>query len=208
MNYKILSHCYFNAGGNTMMSAFDVWLQDENRTVTVYVDDVCISMHTVDCVRHDFAPCYYDTTLVTKASYRSLLDVSCRYFDLLRDCLFEYFKSDYKHYGCRQGIPFGWLKSEHQLQITAAQREYVDSELGGLFETDGTDVYFEAESGEEVKIPDKIEHRALDKVLASCLSFLKDRYHDDHDYLKDVEPDRLQELLITISDVDYYLTKE
>ena len=53
MNYKVLSHDYTNNGGNCMVSTFQVWLEDENKTVFLHMNEEGGTLATCDYINHE-----------------------------------------------------------------------------------------------------------------------------------------------------------
>lgn len=205
MNYTIIHNDYVNTGGNTMVHVSEVWLKDENRTVFVYVGDEDVSMHTVDYIRNDIEVNDYDELLIEAANWKNgdFADV-CTYFDIFRECLFEYLKRDCKYFGYKASVPYVWLPFEYQLQITAEQKHYVEDELTGEFETDGVVVIVPLANGEEIELLKVTEHKPLVNVLSACLFRLQCVYERDHEFM---DADDCGELLATIQDVVYYMNQ-
>jgi len=46
MNYQVQSHDYTNTGGGCMVSTFQVWLPDENKTLFVHVNEYDVTLAT------------------------------------------------------------------------------------------------------------------------------------------------------------------
>lgn len=203
MNYTIIHNDYVNTGGNTMVHVSEVWLKDENRTVFVYVGDEDVSMHTVDYIRNDIEVNDYDELLVEAANWKNPdFAKCCKYFDIFRECLFEYLKRDCKYFNYNASIPYEWLLPSHQLQITDKQLAYVDDECGGEYATDGIVVVIPLENGNELHLLNRTEHSNLVNTLASCLYWLQAKYEVDHEVM---EMDDIENLLATIQDVKHYM---
>lgn len=150
MNYTIISHDYENTGGNCMISVFEVWLPDENRTVFVNVGEEYCTITTVNHIMSDLEIDDYDKITVATLNYKESDDctVTDKYFELCRYCLFEYLKKDCKYMGYTESLPFVWLLPEYQQQISSLERQFVDDEYGDGFDTDGYCVIIPTEDGE------------------------------------------------------------
>ena len=150
MNYTIISHDYENTGGHCMISVFEVWLPDENRTVFVNVGEEYCTITTVNHIMSDLEIDDYDKITVATLNYKESDDctVTDKYFELCRYCLFEYLKKDCKYMGYTESLPFVWLLPEYQQQISSLERQFVDDEYGDGFDTDGYCVIIPTEDGE------------------------------------------------------------
>lgn len=204
MNYKVISHNYENAGGNCMISVFEVWLPDENRTLFVNVGEDYISLTTVNHVMSDVQIDDYDAATIETLSYRVDYDQS-DYFDLYRYCLFEHLKKDCRYQGHCETLPFVWLLDSYKRQISAEQREYVEENFGHYFVTDGYKVYLQTEETElELKPDGDLPHKPLKDTLTACYNRLQAMYDCNHEYM---DADDLGELLTTMEDVKNYMNR-
>ena len=152
MNYIVISHNYVNTGGYCMVSVFEVWLLDENRTVFVNVSDEYCTVTTVNYIMGDFEIDDYDKITIAilhykKSDYRT---VTNEYFDLCRYCLFEYLKKDCKYMCYTEWLPFAWLLPVYQQQISDVERQFVEDEFGDCFDTDGYHVIVPTAKGERI----------------------------------------------------------
>ena len=134
MNYKVLSHDYTNTGGGCMVSTFQVWLEDENKTVFLHMNEEGGTLATCDYINHDIE---YDETMMPDNFSQETLEVTHKYFELYKYCQFEYFKKDCKRYGYKANLRFEMLPYEMQQQITPAYRAWHYEDIGDTFETDG-----------------------------------------------------------------------
>ena len=156
MNYTVISHDYENTGGHCMISVFEVWLPDENRTVFVNVGEEYCTVTTVNHIMSDLEIDDYDKITVAELYYKDSDDctVTDKYFELCRYCIFEYLKKDCKHMCYIEQLPFVWLLPEYQQQISDLERQFVEDTYGDYFCTNGYRVTIPTEDGErEVKYP-------------------------------------------------------
>ena len=208
MNYNVISHNYLNTGGHCMISVFEVWLPDENRTVFVNVGEGYCTITTVNHIMSDIEIDDFDKITITTLSYKESDDctVTNRYFELCRYCLFEYLKKNCKYMGYTESLPFVWLPAVYQQQITNKERQYVEEVFGDYFNTDGYTVYIFTEDDDEKEITEKVpQHKSLQNTLAACLFRLQATYECNHEVM---DADDLGDLLTTIDDVKYYMTTE
>ena len=203
MNYKILANDYVNTGGNCMVLVSEVWLKDENKTVYVFTADEHCVMSTVDYIRKDLEVDDYDEFIVEAACFTDADHADCcTYFEIYRDCVFEYLRRDCGYFNYRFALPFEWLLPNYQLQITAAQRQYVSEEYGGAFATDGTVVYVEQADGEPIELLNRTTYGSLRSTLSSCLYWLQATNETDSAFLDPIDH---EQLLQTIQDVSYWM---
>lgn len=205
MNYNVISHNYENTGGHCMISVFEVWLPDENRTVFVNVGEEYCTVTTVNHIMSDLEIDDFDKITVATLNYKASSDstVTNEYFELCRYCLFEYLKKDCKYMGYTESLPFVWLLLVYQQQISDLERQFTEGECGGYFDTDGYHVTVLTEDGER-EITEVIpQHRTLQQTLAACLYRLQSTYECNSEVM---DADDLGELLTTIEDVKYYMT--
>ena len=207
MNYNVISHNYLNTGGHCMISVFEVWLPDENRTVFVNVGDECCTITTVNHIMSDFEIDDFDKITVATLNYKESDDctVANKYFELCRYCLFEYLKKDCKYMGYIESLPFIWLLPVFQQQISDLERQFVEYEYGDYFDTDGYHVTIPTEDGEREVTEVIPQHKTLQQTLAACLYRLQATYDCNHEVM---DADDLGALLTTIEDVKYYMTTE
>ncbi len=208
MNYNVISHNYLNTGGHCMISVFEVWLPDENRTVFVNVGEEYCTITTVNHIMSDLEIDDFDKITVATLNYKESDDctVTNEYFELCRYCLFEYLKKDCKYMGYTESLPFVWLPAVYQQQITNKERQYVEEVFGDYFNTDGYTVYIFTEDDDEKEITEKVpQHKTLQQTLAACLYRLQATYECNHEFM---DADDLGDLLTTIEDVKYYMTTE
>lgn len=207
MNYQIMNHEYLNTGGHCMISVFEVWLPDENRTVFVNVGEEYCTITTVNHIMSDIEIDDFDKITVATLNYKETDDctVTNKYFELCRYCLFEYLKKDCKYMGYIESLPFVWLLPVYQQQISDLERQFVEYEYGDYFDTDGYRVTIPTEDGER-KVTEVIpQHKTLQQTLAACLYRLQATYDCNHEVM---DADDIGDLLTTIDDVKYYMTTE
>lgn len=202
MKFKVISHDYRNTGGNTMVSVFQIYLIKDNRTVFVNCGENSASMTTVDYV-NNFDPDDYDQITIESVDFTyGIGDEPIIYESVFRYCLFEWLKSDCKHYHYRMGIHYDWLPMAIQMSIGDLQKDFVDDEHNGNYYTDGYHVFVPTPSDEDDEIEIVTKHGSLIDTLAACLGRLTDKLEIDRDHMG---PDDLQQLQSTIQDVYYYL---
>lgn len=78
-----------------MVSVFQVWLADENRTVWLYVSDEGFTLTSVDWLNCEID--YDDKMVVETVNISDLPSKDSDYYELYRECLFEYVKKDCLH---------------------------------------------------------------------------------------------------------------
>lgn len=208
MNYQIMNHEYLNTGGHCMVSVFEVWLPDENRTVFVNVGEGHCTITTVNHIMNDIEIDDFDKITIATLSYRDADDctVTNDYFELCRYCLFEYLKKNCKYMGYTESLPFVWLPAVYQQQITNKERQYVEEVFGDYFNTDGYTVYIFTEDDDEKEITENVpQHKSLQQTLAACLYRLQATYDCNNEFM---DADDLGDLLTTIDDVKYYMATE
>ena len=202
MNYKVMTHSYINSGGNCMVSVFEVWLPDENRTVYVNVGEGYSTITTVNYIENDLDIDDYDAITIDVMVYH-YADTSSKYFELHRYCLFEYLKKDCKHMKYKESLPFCWLPSAYQNQISDEQQKYVSLEYCDEYMTDGYSVWMPTGRGMyEIKIVCGLQHNSLQETLAACLDRLQSTYECNREAM---DADDIGDLLTTIEDVKYYM---
>ena len=190
-----------------MVSVFEVWLPDENRTVFVNVGEEYCTITTVNHIMSDLEIDDFDKITVATLNYNDSDDctVTNEYFELCRYCLFEYLKKDCKYMGYTKSLPFAWLLPVYQQQITNKERQYVEDVFGDYFNTDGYRVYIFTEDDDEKEITEKVpQHKTLQQTLAACLYRLQATYDCNHEVM---DADDIGDLLTTIEDVKYYMNQ-
>lgn len=207
MNYNVISHNYENTGGHCMISVFEVWLPDENRTVFVNVGEEYCTITTVNHIMSDLEIDDFDKITIATLNYKESDDctVTNEYFELCRYCLFEYLKKDCKYMGYTESLPFAWLLPVYQQQISDLERQFVEDECGDCFDTDGYHVAVPTEDGEREVTEVIPQHKTLQQTLAACLYRLQSTYECNNEVM---DADDLGDLLTTIEDVKYYMATE
>ena len=207
MNYRIMNHEYLNTGGHCMVSVFEVWLPDENRTVFVNVGEGHCTITTVNHIMSDIEIDDFDKITVAMLSYREPDEyaVTNDYFELCRYCLFEYLKKDCM-YGCyRESLPYEWLLPAFKVQVLLIERQFVEDECSGTFDTDGYHVWVPTPDGSRELSVKEPQRKSLQQTLAACLYRLQATYDCNNEFM---DADDLSDLLTTIDDVKYYMTTE
>lgn len=207
MKFKVISHDYRNTGGNMMVSVFQIYLIKDNRTVFVNCGERSASLTTVDYI-NNFEPEDYDEITLESVDFGSDIDNSgypIVYEDVFRYCLFEWLKSDCKHYQYRMGIAYDWLPMSVQMVISDIQKNFVEDEMDGYYYTDGFTVFVPTPSGDDDEIEVVAKHSSLNDTLAACLGRLTDKLEIDWTYMS---PDDLERLRKTIQDVYHYLYEQ
>lgn len=169
MNYKVLSHDYTNTGGGCMVSTFQVWLEDENKTVFLHMNEEGGTLATCDYINHDIE---YDETMMLDNFSQETLEVTHKYFELYKYCQFEYFKKDCKRYGYKANLRFEMLPYEMQQQITPAYRAWHYEDIGDTFETNGYELILDpsyVEPGPEI-LEAKAMLQYMDSVFDESLN--------------------------------------
>lgn len=207
MNYRIMNHEYLNTGGHCMVSVLEVWLPDENRTVFVNVGEGHCTITTVNHIMSDIEIDDFDKITVAMLSYREPDEyaVTNDYFELCRYCLFEYLKKDCM-YGCyRESLPYEWLLPAFKVQVLLIERQFVEDECSGTFDTDGYHVWVPTPDGSRELSVKEPQRKSLQQTLAACLYRLQATYDCNNEFM---DADDLSDLLTTIDDVKYYMTTE
>lgn len=132
-----------------MISVFEVWLPDENRTVFVNIGERYCTITTVNHICNDVQIDDFDKITVETLSY-DYNDASSKYFDMLRYCLFEHLKKHCKCMNYKDDLPFEWLLPVYQEQVRDSERVYTENECSGTFATDGYRVWIPTTYGERV----------------------------------------------------------
>lgn len=207
MNYSVISHNYENTGGHCMISVFEVWLPDENRTVFVNVGEGYCTITTVNHIMSDIEIDDFDKITVATLNYREVDDciVTNDYFKLCRHCLFEHLKKDCKYCGYRESLPYEWLLPAFKVQVLLIERQFVEDECSGTFDTDGYHVWVPTPDGDREIFVKEPQRKSLQQTLAACLYRLQSTYECNSEVM---DADDLGELLTTIDDVKYYMTTE
>lgn len=167
MNYKVLSHDYTNTGGGCMVSTFQVWLEDENKTVFLHMNEEGGTLATCDYINNDIE---YDETMMLDNFSQETLEVTHKYFELYKYCQFEYFKKDCKRYGYKANLRFEMLPDEMQQQITANYRKWHEDEIGDTYETNGYELFLDTSYVEPD--PEIIEAKAMLQYMEDVMDQL------------------------------------
>lgn len=189
-----------------MVSVFEVWLPDENRTVFVNVGEKYCTITTVNHIMSDIEIDDFDKITVATLNYKESDDctVTNEYFKLCRHCLFEYLKKDCKYFGYRESLPYEWLLPAFKVQVLLIERHFVEDECGGTFDTDGCHVWVPTPDGDREVTEVIPQHKTLQQTFAACLYRLQATYECNHEVM---DADDIGELLTTIEDVKYYMNQ-
>lgn len=140
MKQQVTNHEYLNTGGNCMVSSFQAYFPDENKTLFVIVNEEGGSLSTADFISADLE--YSDDMIIENFNYFDV-DENHQYFELYKYCLIEYTKKDCKHHDYKATVPYYMLTEEMQQQITPEYHEWHNEEIGGGFQTDGFTVFLD-----------------------------------------------------------------
>lgn len=162
MEFKIISHTYENTGGNTMVSYFQVWLPEENRTIFVNANEEGATFATVDFYHGEIED-YFDTIICDFITDDP--DVNHKYFEIFRRCINEYFKHDCKRFDYMACLQYELLSDELKQKVTPEYKKWIGD---GDYQTDG---YFIFED------PDFIERRSAIKEVINKLDGFKRAYN-------------------------------
>lgn len=142
MNYQIQSHDYTNTGGGCMVSTFQVWLSDENKTLFVHVHEENVTLATCDYINNDID---YDERMQIENVRIEELDKANKYFELYRYCVLEYIKRNCKRYNYKVYLTYDMLPDNLQQELTAEYLKWHYENIGNTFETDGYDLFLSEE---------------------------------------------------------------
>lgn len=135
-NYKVLDYQYLNTGGNTMVGIHRVWLPEEKKVVYVYTNEEGSTLSTVDYIRDELEIDDYDEFIVDCVDWGRITG-SEKYFELYRYCYNQYLVDDCKYFGITRGVQYELLSDKLQEMLAIDYVKYIETECGGLFETDG-----------------------------------------------------------------------
>lgn len=139
-NYKVLDYQYLNTGGSTMVGIHRVWLTEEKKVVYVYTNEEGSTISTVDYIRDDLPIDDYDEFMMDVVDWGRITG-SEKYFELYRYCYNQYLVDDCKYFGIKRGVMPHLLSDELQKTIDVDYYEYIMTECGGLFETNGRCIF-------------------------------------------------------------------
>lgn len=140
MKYQVLNHEYLNTGGNCMVSIFNVWLEDERRTLAALVNEEGGTLAAVDYVSHDVD---YDESMDLQTFTVDDLTTGNHYFELFKYCWMEYVKKDCKYFKTTYHIPLILLNNDLLATITRHYYNWHIENVGDRFESDGYTIYKE-----------------------------------------------------------------
>ena len=109
-------------------------------------------------------------------------------------------------YGCyRESLPYEWLLPAFKVQVLLIERQFVEDECSGTFDTDGYHVWVPTPDGSRELSVKEPQRKSLQQTLAACLYRLQATYDCNNEFM---DADDLSDLLTTIDDVKYYMTTE
>lgn len=161
MNYQVQSHNYTNTGGGCMVSTFQVWLADENKTLFVHVNEEGATLATCDYINNDID--YDERTQIENVRIEEL-DKANPYFELYRYCVLEYVKRDCKRYNYKMHLTYDMLPDNLQQELTAEYLKWHYENIGNTFETDGYDLFLSEDYVEPD--PEIIQAKEMLKYMA------------------------------------------
>lgn len=172
MNYQVQSHNYTDTGRGYMVSTFQVWLSDENKTLFVHVSDECVTLATCDYINNDID---YDDRMQVENVRIDELDKTNQYFELYRHCVLENVKRDCKRYNYKMYLTYDMLPDNLQQELTAEYLKWHYENIGNTFETDGYDLFL----SEEYVEPDPDILKA--KEMLQYMEYVMDEWHNTLD---------------------------
>lgn len=140
MNYKVLSHDYTNTGGNCMVSTFQVWLEDENKTVFLHMNDEGGTLATCDYINHEIE--FVEDMMLENFNVESIGDDD-KYLELYRYGYFEYLKKDCVRFRTTYSVRLMMFPTELLSNIRNEYIEWHLENIGEYFETNGEELLIE-----------------------------------------------------------------
>jgi len=137
MNYQVLDHDYLNTGGGCMVSTFEVYLKDENKTVFINVNEEGLSMASVNHIGRGID--YENEMSLNDCGIDDLTEMH-QYFLLYKECLLEYTKRDCATYHTKTWLPLRLLSVDLVKQMTPGYIAWSEENVG-MYETDGIILY-------------------------------------------------------------------
>ena len=173
--FTVLNYEYLNTGGNTMVGIHEVWLPLEKKTVYAYTNEEGCTLSLVDYIRNELDVDDYDEFIIDYCDWGRLTGHET-YFELYRRCLNDYTKDDCKYFGITRGISYHLLSDELQREVDPSYLQWIETENGGLVETDGKSVKVDT------------SYAPADDLLASIIKFKQwhdtiagvEEYYDHH----------------------------
>ena len=205
MNYQIIDHDYMNTGGNIMISVFEVWLKDDNKTVFVNVGEDYLTITSVNHICRDIEIDDYDEITIAEYNYKDCdhPDES-PYYNLIRHCLFEYLKKDCKYFEYKESLTYFWLIDSYQKLVDSFVKYLQPGEFH-TYVTDGDAVWIETENGSHILMTEEAaQPMTLEKTIAASLFRVKEMYDRDHEVMDD---DDLGDLITTMNSLEHWFKK-
>lgn len=150
-NYTVMNHEYTNTGGNCMVSVFTVYDHSAKSVRYVACDDERLNFMTFDVIHNETpADLDYDEFILEGYTYDLLVadpgfdnpvaTLSEEKFLLFKNCQFEHYKKDCKHFGIRIELSIEELPGElyNELGMDAIEWHH---EHGDKVTTDGYKVW-------------------------------------------------------------------
>jgi hypothetical protein len=181
MNYQVQSHDYTNTGGGCMVSTFQVWLSDENKTLFVHVNEEDVTLATCDYINYDID--YEERTQIETVRIKEL-DKTNQYFELYRYCVLEYVKRNCKRYNYNVYLTYDMLPDNLQQELTAEYLKWHYENIGNTFETDGYDLFLSEEyvepDAEILKAESMLQYMedAINKIVDDDDAKLLERFYN------------------------------
>jgi hypothetical protein len=121
-----------------MVSTFQVWLSDENKTMFIHVNEEGGTLATCDYINNEID---YDETMQIENFSTEYLTKENDRFELYKYCVLEYVKRDSKRYGYKAKLTYDLLPAELQSELTPEYLEWHYENIGNDFETDGYELF-------------------------------------------------------------------
>ena len=125
-----------------MVSTFQVWLSDENKTLFVHVNEEGATLATCDYINSYVDYC--ERMRIENVRIEEL-DKANRYFELYRYCVLEYAKRVCRRYDYKMHLTYDMLPDNLQQELTAEYLKWHYENIGNTFETDGYDLFLSEE---------------------------------------------------------------
>ena len=155
-----------------MVSTFQVWLSDENKTLFVHVNEEGATLATCDYINNDID---YDEIMQIENVRIEELDKANQYFELYKYCVLEYAKRDCKRYDYKMHLTYDMLPDNLQQELTTEYLKWHYKNISNTFETDGYYLFL----SEEYVAPDPEIIQA--KEMLQYMEDVMDEWHNAFD---------------------------
>lgn len=172
MNYKVLSHDYTHTGGNCMVSTFQVWLEDENKTVFLHMTKEGGTLATCDYINHEID---IVEDMMLENFNVELIGDDDKYLELYRYCYFEYLKKDCIKFRTSYSVRLIMFPTEYLSNIRNEYIEWHLENIGDCFETNGYELILDPSYVEPD--PEILEAKAMLQYMDSVF----DEWHEAFD---------------------------